>query len=631
MSLKTTHKFISLFAILSVLVSFDVHAQEKSQVILKPFRSFCRQVDVTYEGRANSEYVISKRINLKGKTVTLPKNCSLIFKGGRLKNGELTLDNTIIEADGIVMKGVSLKGTLRNENVDLQWFAPVENKSVSGLLSWVVGNESVKEISLPKGRFYIDTPVMLKSGLTLKGLGTKTVLVADRSYVQNYPNKFVMFSTVKQISTIQTKPFQYEKESDYRYNYHDINIKDLCFDLNYAGGDNKGGQMATIKIEDARNVTISNCCFVDDTAESDNHTYHAVYIIKSKDCYVKNCQTENISFVHIISSENITCSGNAGKSSIGTWLESNDGHNITYENNNLDGVMSMTSAISFNSKECLAKNNNITTKTPIVCGIVLGHPNTELIDNSADGCIVQSNSFEILGNGKNDNGVLVQNGEGIKVIDNKVRSSGNTIRVGQNGQATIENNELILANVANSNLYLNTQKGVLVKGNKITDTGEGVPADYNLVVYLVGDATIEGNTIESNVRDSKYNLIWAAPKGNVKKLSIKDNSFDRISIMGHVRNLSITHNNFTNIKGHLFSNSVNVQGITEKIEISNNKVFWENVGSSDRLVYLTGEVDKNFNVVTDVQVYNNEVNAKDDKLIRVNFNEGKINLILPQK
>lgn len=586
-------------------------------------------MDVNQSAIAGTEYILERSCNLMGKTIHLPENCILRFEGGQIKNGTLVFNNTKIEGEHPNMQAISFEGTLRNELVNVEWFNVKDD--ISEVVNKIVKSTTVKEVKLPKGIFQVKNTIMLRSDLTISGEGDKTILQADRRYLQRMPNKYVMFSTITQRYNIQgLHSYQYDKKADYKYTFSNISILNICFDLNYYGGDNTGGQMAAIKIEDASNVVIDNCRFVDGTTEAKNHTYHAVYFVKSKDCEVISCHTENISFVHIIGCERITCRNNYGKNSIRTWLESNDGREITYSDNILEGNTSMTSAISFNSRASVAVGNVIRTSTPIICGMVLGHQDENGLCNVADSCVVRDNTFEIAGNGEHDYGILVQNGKSVVIDHNIVTSSGNTIRINKISQARVENNTLMHTNVSSSNVYVNSLEDNLLLNNVIMDTGGGVPSDYNLVIYIAGGNTLfKGNKISTKAHGSRYNLLWAVPGGDIKSLEIEGNEFNSVSLMGHVGNLKVVNNTFTNITTHLFTNSVNKEGTTYKVLIKDNNVTWKD-SSRSYLLYLTGKTNTKFRTDADIQVENNIVNTSRTDMVRYQLNGGKIKGIINQ-
>ena len=65
----------------------------------------------------NTAYIITEAIDLKGKTIIFPQNCTLIFKnGGNIKNGTIVGNNTKIEyncpfiGEDLVLKDCTIKG-----------------------------------------------------------------------------------------------------------------------------------------------------------------------------------------------------------------------------------------------------------------------------------------------------------------------------------------------------------------------------------------------------------------------------------------------------------------------------------------------------------------------------------------
>lgn len=575
-----------------------------------------------HQGKTNETYTIKKTLNLKGKSLQIPHKCVLRFQGGKIKNGTVVFNETIVEGERPVFENVTIQGTLSNDTVNIGWFNVKDD--IANVLNVVIGSNDVKVVNIPDGTFLWKVPVRLRSKLTIIGAGEKTRLKADRGYLKKYPNTFVMLTTVNQRYPLQSRAYQYHDPTEYKGRFESIEIRNLTFDLNYYGGDNVGGQMAAIKIEDASNVVIDNCHFVDGTTVVKNHTYHAVYFVKSRDCEVRNCHTENISFVHIIGCEGIICRNNYGKNSIRTWLESNDGREITYSDNILEGNTSMTSAISFNSRASVAVGNVIRTNTPIICGMVLGHQDENGLCNVADSCVVRDNSFEIVGNGEHDYGILVQNGKGVVIDNNNVTSSGNTVRINKISQAIVKNNTLLHTNVSSSNVCVNSHEDNILLSNVIMDTGLGNPSDYNLVIYIAGGKTqIKNNKISTNAQGSLYNLVWAVPGGDVNSLEIEGNEFKSVSLMGHVENLKVVNNIFSDITTHLFTNSVNKEGKTNKVLIKGNNVTWKEPNKS-YLLYLTGKTVTKFRADAVIKVENNIVNTARTDMVRYHLNGGKI-------
>lgn len=87
--------------------------------VLDGSKSFASQVTAE-----NTIYEIRDVFDLGGTqetpvSVTLPANCTLKFNGGLIKNGNLNLDNTII--DGDARFDTSFSGTLKNQAFNVMW------------------------------------------------------------------------------------------------------------------------------------------------------------------------------------------------------------------------------------------------------------------------------------------------------------------------------------------------------------------------------------------------------------------------------------------------------------------------------------------------------------------------------
>lgn len=89
------------------LVSAVTASSAPSPVVtLSESRSFAAQVKAE-----DTIYVVKYDFDLEGESVTLPKGCTLEFKGGSLKNGVLVGQDSVIHADRRIFHGVSVRGT----------------------------------------------------------------------------------------------------------------------------------------------------------------------------------------------------------------------------------------------------------------------------------------------------------------------------------------------------------------------------------------------------------------------------------------------------------------------------------------------------------------------------------------
>ena len=88
-------------------------------VILRKNKTFAEQVTAT-----NTIYEIRYDFDLGGESVTIPENCVLKFVGGKITNGTLTGNNTIIAAAVVaIFDTISIAGTWQCKNIYSKWFS----------------------------------------------------------------------------------------------------------------------------------------------------------------------------------------------------------------------------------------------------------------------------------------------------------------------------------------------------------------------------------------------------------------------------------------------------------------------------------------------------------------------------
>lgn len=83
--------------------------------------------------RSGNDYVIDRKVNLKGGTLTIPEGCNLVFKGkGKILNGTVVGQRTSIVAEKrLIMENVSIarEGTWNTERSYPEWFGTCEKPS----------------------------------------------------------------------------------------------------------------------------------------------------------------------------------------------------------------------------------------------------------------------------------------------------------------------------------------------------------------------------------------------------------------------------------------------------------------------------------------------------------------------
>lgn len=168
---KTPVLFFVLIATLSLGCSFESLA--RNRIVLSNSKAIASQIKVSDKG---AMYVVSEAIDLKNKTVKLPQDAILKFEGGLFSNGELSGNNTTIEAGKYeLFRSVTLSGTWIVDGLPVEWFGAVPNRSGSDCSSAI--NKAVvtgKRISAPallgSGIYYTKSTIDIPENGVVIGL-----------------------------------------------------------------------------------------------------------------------------------------------------------------------------------------------------------------------------------------------------------------------------------------------------------------------------------------------------------------------------------------------------------------------------------------------------------------------------
>ena len=88
--------------------------------------------------RENTVYVIKRNINLKGKTIVVPKGCVLEFTKGKLRNGTIIGNGTRINAGKKqIFENIEInpKGTWNNHKGYPEWFGASDRPSMDSKMA----------------------------------------------------------------------------------------------------------------------------------------------------------------------------------------------------------------------------------------------------------------------------------------------------------------------------------------------------------------------------------------------------------------------------------------------------------------------------------------------------------------
>lgn len=140
--------------------------------ILRRNKSFKQQVDVNLGGTPNTIYEVRYDFDLDGGSVEIPAGCTIKFNGGKIQNGSLTCDNTIIDAGAYdqIFYGVILDGTVANKSLSVCNYGVKPGPDYASTNPTMLNNyvipsaqNTYAEIVVPRANeaYYIDSPIAM--------------------------------------------------------------------------------------------------------------------------------------------------------------------------------------------------------------------------------------------------------------------------------------------------------------------------------------------------------------------------------------------------------------------------------------------------------------------------------------
>lgn len=161
-------------------------------VVLKKGMSLEKQI-VT----ANTTYEVCDNFDLGGKTLSLPKNVCLSFRGGSISGGTIVFNQTSLVNPSF--RKSHFRGSVENDYFNINDYgARPGDKTVDNavLINELIGlknsggsDRDAKTIHIPNGTYYIKTPINLWAGweapVTLEGNGNTSTLcqLSDNEHI----------------------------------------------------------------------------------------------------------------------------------------------------------------------------------------------------------------------------------------------------------------------------------------------------------------------------------------------------------------------------------------------------------------------------------------------------------------
>jgi len=147
--------------------------------------------------QANTTYEVGDDFNLGGKTLTLPKNVCLDFRGGSISGGTIVFNQTSLVNPSF--RKSHFRGSVENDYFNINDYgARPGDKTVDNavLINELIGlknsggsDRDAKTIHIPNGTYYIKTPINLWAGweapVTLEGNGNTSTLcqLSDNEHI----------------------------------------------------------------------------------------------------------------------------------------------------------------------------------------------------------------------------------------------------------------------------------------------------------------------------------------------------------------------------------------------------------------------------------------------------------------
>ena len=188
--LRLLVKQISLIVVL-VATTLPVFAK---YVVLDPAKPITSQLQ--YE---NCTYEIRDDFQLNGRTLSIPNHCTLLFRGGSVKNGSVVLNNTLLDGDVWIelSKNGTAKGHIVNETICTRWFKG-NNVSLFSVLNTLLPDNSHKIYIVETGEYLIREPLIMRDANEVVLDFNGSTLIDEtqgESSLLHRPNPMIMIRT----------------------------------------------------------------------------------------------------------------------------------------------------------------------------------------------------------------------------------------------------------------------------------------------------------------------------------------------------------------------------------------------------------------------------------------------------
>lgn len=245
--------------------SVTTYGQEGKSVYMK---------DLTGISKQGNSYEVVGNVDLRGRTLVVPKGSTIEFNGGKIINGTVVLDEAQLEGD-VCIDG-EIQGTITNNEIKATWFGlrsgskADQTKKIQTIIdlfqsnvssnSWDINPKNPEPtVIIPAGEYNVGE-IYLRSYLTIKGAGRGSTILRG-----------VAFKATKQ---------------------YNITIEDLSL-VGYVAAAKNGSynidntsHSSAFKLNDCARLIFKNVCIKNYDVAFDNYN---TCLVDLYSCFVSSC------------------------------------------------------------------------------------------------------------------------------------------------------------------------------------------------------------------------------------------------------------------------------------------------------------------------------------------------------
>lgn len=330
--------------------------------------------DTIFSAESHGEFVIEEDIDLKGMTLLMPDDVTLVHKKGLIKNGTLIGSNTRIKSSSALFEHVHIKGSWNVPNVSSTLFTDLNYENSLRDVMGLTNSQIINNVIIGEG-YYTFTPE--KSGDEYVCINSNTNLILNGT-IEITPNPFKTYHIISIEGTnikvsgkgtiIGDKLNHQGTEGEWgigiylsnalRCEVLGLTVKDCWGDCVYVGKGSKDILLSGLSLENGRRQGISitggeNIKVVNTTITGVSGTApaYAIDVEPNKQNHIRNVTIENV-----VAKD---CEGGFVVSVIHPKESSVDG--VVFNKCRIEGVQKKYALRLINCKNVLVKRSYIGT------------------------------------------------------------------------------------------------------------------------------------------------------------------------------------------------------------------------------------------------------------------------------